>query len=247
MPYQDYAVNPLRHQGRLVLDWRGNTIKDYRHLPLFISAQVEGWRAEALLKLDRRATLEDIVARMILTRDELSHENPMALISNRIQRRQSRFRLFNRCMPSPINVPDDERAFAQLMSHELTPAMRAANSTRSLTPLTTDEFVLLKDIGRVPILTGPRASITQDERGYAAYHFKKEYSYTIDFPEWAFDFRTVRTKQFLMVRRTSPDSNQRERLRHELMDHSPRLVERFLYRENKRKEDHSSEDDKPAL
>jgi hypothetical protein len=29
-------------------------------------------------------------------------------------------------------------------------------------------------------------AISRDERGYAAYYFKSEDSYTIDFPEWLF-------------------------------------------------------------
>jgi hypothetical protein len=138
------------------------------------------------MRLDPRVTLEDIVARMILTRGELNHKNPMTLMVNRVQRRQRKFRLFNRCTLWAASVPENEVPFAQLLQDELTPAMLAANSTRDLTPLTGEEFVSLENIGKPPVRAGPKVSISRDERGYAAYYFKSEDSYTIDFPEWLF-------------------------------------------------------------
>lgn len=235
----------MKFRGRLVVDWRGHPIKNCRRFPIFISAQVEGWRVEALMRLDPRVTLEDIVARMILTRGELNHKNPMTLVVSWVRRRRRKFRLFNRCTLWAASVPENEVAFAQLLQDELTPAMLAANSTRDLTPLTGEEFVSLENIGKPPIRTGPKTSISRDERGYAAYYFKSEDSYTIDFPEWLFYTRSVRASTWLMVRRTSDDSPLRGLPRQRLND-SQAMQSQFMYQPNKRKRDDSSDDDNPA-
>lgn len=54
----------MRFNGRTVLDWKGNEIREFSNLPKTISSKVEGWRVEAWTREDPRLKLSDIMARL---------------------------------------------------------------------------------------------------------------------------------------------------------------------------------------
>ena len=58
-----YDVDVMRYKGRIVHDFAGNPIRDFR-IPLTISSTVEGLRIESWMRSDDRLTLGDIEARM---------------------------------------------------------------------------------------------------------------------------------------------------------------------------------------
>jgi len=60
----DYDIEHLTYNNRMVLDWEGKLIRDFKELPATIASTVEGWRIEAWLRKDKRVTYRDIVARM---------------------------------------------------------------------------------------------------------------------------------------------------------------------------------------
>ena len=58
------ATGNLRYDGKLLLDFRGEPLRDFSSLPLIISSAVEGWRVEAWMRSDSRMGMTDIVARI---------------------------------------------------------------------------------------------------------------------------------------------------------------------------------------
>ena len=58
-----YNVGVMRYKGRIVHDFAGNPIQNFR-IPLTISSMVEGLRIESWLRSDNRLSLGDIEARM---------------------------------------------------------------------------------------------------------------------------------------------------------------------------------------
>ncbi|CAF9921685.1 MAG: hypothetical protein ALECFALPRED_001856 [Alectoria fallacina] len=58
-----YDIGVMKYKGRVVLDYAGNPIRNFR-IPLTISSKVEGLRLESWLRSDDRLTLGDIEARL---------------------------------------------------------------------------------------------------------------------------------------------------------------------------------------
>ena len=60
-----YPFGYLLFKGRLILDYAGNPIRAFRHLPLTISSAVGGFRLETWNRQDiRRLRIEDALARL---------------------------------------------------------------------------------------------------------------------------------------------------------------------------------------
>lgn len=57
-----YEIGVMKYKGRVVLDYAGNPIRNFR-IPLTISSKVEGLRIESWMRSDDRLTLSDIEAR----------------------------------------------------------------------------------------------------------------------------------------------------------------------------------------
>lgn len=58
-----YEIGIMKYEGRVVLDYAGNPIRNFR-IPLTVSSKVEGLRIESWMRSDERLTLGDIEARV---------------------------------------------------------------------------------------------------------------------------------------------------------------------------------------
>ena len=60
-----FPIGCLLFNGRLILDYAGNPLRAFRHLPLTISSAVKGFRLETWIRQDiHRLHIEDILARL---------------------------------------------------------------------------------------------------------------------------------------------------------------------------------------
>ena len=133
----DNKVGILTYQGRVVLDWSGQPVKEFRELPFTISSHVEGWRLEAILRTNSKIVLNDILSRMISKQQgqtgkgDWIHKGDASYISiSGLSMRMDRWRRIGRCIQWNRQANDDI-----LKNHILslmTPEMKEKNTTEGL-------------------------------------------------------------------------------------------------------------------
>ena len=142
----NYSLGYLLFNGRLILDYAGNPIRAFRHLPLTISSTVGGFRVEAWNRQDiHRLRIDDILARL-RTRITAQGREPLQRGANLFDRAHS-FRQNSGLIAFRIRSNATKNAARAFLDSLRTPAQRAANKAidRDLTP---DELATLKDLGR---------------------------------------------------------------------------------------------------
>ena len=154
-----YHLGYLLFNGRLILDYAGNPIKAFRHLPLTISSAVGGFRIETWSRQDiHRLRIDDILARL-RTRTTPNGQEPLQRGGN-LYNRSNNFRLKSGLIDFR-NRNDVARTAARAYLDSLrTPAQRANNQALDR-DLTAEEFDTLKDLGRkgrLDAAAGPSAN-----------------------------------------------------------------------------------------
>jgi hypothetical protein len=137
-----YLIDPY---GRVVIDEENHPVRHFDVLPLTISTEVEGWRLEAWMRIDDRIRYNDIRARMLIrdTSMRAGKRSQIAPLPNTMQMRRLRARGRGRCLAwKPSNKPTN---FDALLDAEMTSGMKAANTTRFLEDLTSEEFKALNE------------------------------------------------------------------------------------------------------
>lgn len=134
--------------GRVVLGPDGLPIRNFRDIPLLCSSQMEGFRMEAISRLDSRITISDFRARMM--RDGLQGANAMSM-------RKTRFRSKARCLAWDKRAGSDSHEVK--LKAEMTPDMINRNSTEELEDLSSAkaEKLQLDTAGSAPARSGTRA------------------------------------------------------------------------------------------
>jgi hypothetical protein len=138
--YQTSEVKALMDDdGNIVLDEDNHPIRHFPVLPLTISTAAEGFRLEAWHRMDSRIEYNDIRARM-LARWPASRGRTAPLVGS-FNMRKTRARQTIRCLawPRTGETPEKKGCFDMLLRFEMTDAMKAQNSTRLLTDLTSAE------------------------------------------------------------------------------------------------------------
>lgn len=138
--YQTSEVKALMDDdGNIVLDEDNHPIRHFPVLPLTISTAAEGFRLEAWHRMDSRIEYNDIRARM-LVRWPASRGRTAPLVGS-FNMRKTRARQTIRCLawPRTRETPEKKGCFDMLLRFEMTDAMKAQNSTRLLTDLTSAE------------------------------------------------------------------------------------------------------------
>jgi hypothetical protein len=129
---------------KIVIDVINNKpLRDFRHIPITISTNVEGWLQEAWFRQDPSLQAEDLIQRMPYTSDHKVYETRR--IINRLVRRRELFRDEGRCL-SWKKTEWTKKWDLQLID-EMTrnPNNASPNSTRHLKDLTVGEKQTLKD------------------------------------------------------------------------------------------------------
>ena len=141
-----YSIGYLLFNGRLILDYAGNPIRAFRHLPLTISSAVKGFRLESWARQDvHRLRMNDILARLG-TRITSKGREPLQRTGD-LYDRASIFRLKSGLISfRPRNDPTRNAARAYIDSLR-TPAQRASNKATDR-DLTSDELATLKELGK---------------------------------------------------------------------------------------------------
>ena len=121
-----YNVGVMRYKGRIVHDFAGNPIRDFR-IPLTISSAVEGLRIESWMRSDDRLTLGDIEARM-WTKDGGPHGREPCYGKRLLSKRASLARVRAGLISWMAKKGRD--AQTAYMDSLRTPANRAANQVR---------------------------------------------------------------------------------------------------------------------
>ena len=88
-------IGCLECDGKVLLDFRGEPLRDFPNLPLVISSHVEGWRVEAWLRADARMHVSDITARLPVkwARNPAGQRVPMPIYGDgTIRERATKFR-----------------------------------------------------------------------------------------------------------------------------------------------------------
>lgn len=169
------------YDGKLLLDFRGNPVRDFPSLPLVISSMVEGWRVEAWTRSDKRMNMTDIIARIpvVSSVDSAGHRIAVPIYdAETLRERATKFRhsagLIN--WGAQGSDPSIERFMDELRS----PAQKASNQTirRNLTDHEKASLTLLK-LGMRP----DRARVGQDQETTQRYLDKaqKEADLTYEF------------------------------------------------------------------
>ena len=141
-----YSIGYLLFNGRLILDYAGNPIRAFPHLPLTISSAVKGFRLETWARQDvHRLRMNDILARL-RTRITSKGQEPLQRTGD-LYDRASIFRLKSGLISfRPRNDPTRNAARAYIDSLR-TPAQRASNKATDR-DLTFDELATLKELGK---------------------------------------------------------------------------------------------------
>jgi hypothetical protein len=129
---------------KVVIDVINNKpLRDFRHIPITISTNVEGWLQEAWFRQDPSLQAEDLIQRMPYTAEHKVYETRRVI--NRLVRRRELFRDEGRCL-SWKKTEWTKKWDLQLID-EMTrnPNNASPNSTRHLKDLTVDEKQTLKD------------------------------------------------------------------------------------------------------
>ncbi len=153
-------VENLRYDGKLLLDFSGEPIRDFPSLPLVISSKVEGWRVEAWRRSDSRMKCTDIIARIPVkwATDRAGHRTlgPMERVAS-VRERASKFRM-KAGLITWKNQRQDPK-IEKFMDELRSPAERANNRSISRN-LTSQEKGLLASLN---LGTRPdRAQVRQD-------------------------------------------------------------------------------------
>ena len=141
-----HPLGYLLFNGRLVLDYAGNPMRAFRHLPLTISSAVGGFRLEAWSRQDiHRLRMDDVLAR-IRTRITAQGREPLQRVGS-LYDRAHLFRQKSGLVAFRIRS-DATRAAARAFLDSLrTPAQRASNEAIDR-DLTADELATLRDLGK---------------------------------------------------------------------------------------------------
>ena len=144
-----YKVPWMYYDGCVVLDLDNHPVNDYRDIPLTVSSKIEGELMEAIRRLDPRIAFRDFWARMsvfpslLLSQQRLIKDRPERCGKGGILRigalseRTTRARLRN-CIPSKDERKGTKAIRAYIWSR-MSPAARAANSTRELRKLSKEQ------------------------------------------------------------------------------------------------------------
>lgn len=140
--------------GKVVLGPDDVPIRNYRYIPKLCSSQMEGFRMEAISRMDPRICISDFRARMM--RESVPG-------SNSISMRKTRFRLRGRCLAWETRAGSDY--WEKKLSDEMTGEMVTNNSTEQLEDLSTAEIekLQLENSGRNPERARGRA-LAEDVR-----------------------------------------------------------------------------------
>lgn len=174
------AIGNLKYDGKLLLDFRGQPIRDFPSLPLVISSMVEGWRAEAWMRSGQMSVM-DIVARIPVkwTTDPAGQQTPEPIYnSGTVRERARRFRNDAGLISWTTGAKDSK--IENFMDELRSPAEKANNQTigRDLTDLEKASMRSL-NIGTRP----ERAQVRQDPEAKQKYLDKvqKKADLTFDF------------------------------------------------------------------
>lgn len=140
--------------GRVVLGPDGLPIRDFIDIPKLCSSQMEGFRMEAISRLDSRISISDFRARMM--REGLPGANAISM-------RKTRFRTRARCLAWDRRAGSD--FFEENLRKEMTRDMVNRNSTEDLEDLSSGKAqkLQLDTAGIAPARSGGRA-LTDDVR-----------------------------------------------------------------------------------
>lgn len=132
----------MSSDGRVVVDFKGNPIRDFRNLPLTISSKIEGLRMEEWLRADNRMLMDDIMARMwtkCASGGEMIPMYPRTTLTKRTSNARIRSGLVS--FHRRTNL---EEQYA-LMFNLRTPAQRAQNlaTDRNLTEEQVNDWLLI--------------------------------------------------------------------------------------------------------
>ncbi len=153
-------VEDLRYDGKLLLDFSGEPIRNFPSLPLVISSKVEGWRVEAWTRSDSRMKCTDIIARIPIkwAIDPAGHRTlgPIERFAS-VRERASKFRIKAGLITWKNQGKDPK--IEKFMDELRSPAERANNRSISRN-LTSQEKGLLAslNLGMRP----DRAQVRQD-------------------------------------------------------------------------------------
>ncbi|WEW56608.1 hypothetical protein PRK78_002056 [Emydomyces testavorans] len=88
-PEQSHSepVGHLMENGRPVLDFQGNPVRNFPFLPRYISVKPTGWLIEFWMRSDTRLTYRDIKARMPVAKAELPSDNVLNMRRERDARK----------------------------------------------------------------------------------------------------------------------------------------------------------------
>ena len=141
-----YPLGYLLFNGRLILDYAGNPIRAFRHLPLTISSAVGGFRVEAWNRQDiHRLRMEDILARL-RTRITAQGREPLQRGGSLSDRAHS-FRQKSGLIAFRKRSDATRLAARAFLDSLRTPAQRASNKAIDR-DLTAEELATLRDLGK---------------------------------------------------------------------------------------------------
>ena len=144
----EYDVGTWVDNGRVVLGPDSLPIRDFHDIPKLCSSQMEGFRMEAISRIDSRICISDFRARM------MANGLPGA---NSISMRKTRFRLRGRC--SAWEKRAGSNFWEEKLKADMTEAMINSNSTEELVDLTPAqaEQLQLENSGKAPARAKGRA------------------------------------------------------------------------------------------
>ncbi|EFW16474.1 hypothetical protein D8B26_005798 [Coccidioides posadasii str. Silveira] len=80
-------IGYLVENGKVVLDYQGNPVRNFPFLPRYISVKPSGWLVEFWMRSDTRLTYRDIKARMTAKNEELPSDNVLNMRRERDARK----------------------------------------------------------------------------------------------------------------------------------------------------------------
>ncbi|KMU90679.1 hypothetical protein CIHG_08490 [Coccidioides immitis H538.4] len=84
---QSEPIGYLVENGKVVLDYQGNPVRNFPFLPRYISVKPSGWLVEFWMRSDTRLTYRDIKARMTAENEELPSDNVLNMRRERDARK----------------------------------------------------------------------------------------------------------------------------------------------------------------
>lgn len=175
------AIGHLKYDGKLLLDFNGKRLRDFRSLPLIISSTVEGWRVEAWMRSDSRMKTRDIIARIPIkwATGSAGHQISVPMFEpSTVRERARRFR--NDAGLISWKPQGNDPKIKSFMDELRSPGEKANNQTRGydLTDLEKSSLRLL-NVGTRP----DRAQVRQDPEAKQKYlnRVQKKADLTFDF------------------------------------------------------------------